>query len=326
MHDIPVSPAPNKPPVSRVQYSGVLGILFRTIFVNIFLAIATLGVYRFWGRTKLRRYIWGRFRVGEEPFLYLGTGAELFKSFLKFSLLFGLPIFVLPVCFAFGLHGTPFEPILKLFNTLLGFYLFALFAYARFSALRYRASRTAWRGIRFQLTGVPRQAVWIQVRNWALNLLTLFLYKPMADVAYFSYVANRVRFGDLKLVYKPQLDELQQFYFKCWLLVLPTFGFSLLWYKAKFYAHIAKYTRLGPVEFRCNITGRELFFLIAGNLLALIFTLGIAYPWVLHRRFEFFAEHFRFRGDLKYESIGQATKRSGAEGAEMFLGGDDFGF
>jgi len=46
------------------------------------LTIVTFGIYRFWARTRLRRYIWSSIKPGGDSFEYTGTGLEKFLGFL----------------------------------------------------------------------------------------------------------------------------------------------------------------------------------------------------------------------------------------------------
>ena len=46
------------------------------------LTIVTFGLYRFWARTRLRRYIWSSIKPGGDSFEYTGTGLEKFLGFL----------------------------------------------------------------------------------------------------------------------------------------------------------------------------------------------------------------------------------------------------
>ncbi len=80
------APAPALPTTvhgGRLIVTARLGALFRIVYVNLILTILTLGIYRFWAKTKLRRYIWRHLMVGGESFEYTGTGKELLLGFLK---------------------------------------------------------------------------------------------------------------------------------------------------------------------------------------------------------------------------------------------------
>src|SRR5882762_4713710 len=63
-------------------YDGRLGPLFSLWLKVTLLAFLTLGFYRFWGRTRVRKYLWSRISLDGERFEYDGTGGELFRRFL----------------------------------------------------------------------------------------------------------------------------------------------------------------------------------------------------------------------------------------------------
>ncbi len=63
-----------------LSFHGKGGELFGIYLVNALLSIVTLNVYYFWGKTKLRRYLWSHTQFMGDRFEYLGTGKELFKG------------------------------------------------------------------------------------------------------------------------------------------------------------------------------------------------------------------------------------------------------
>jgi uncharacterized membrane protein YjgN (DUF898 family) len=116
-------------------------------FTNLLLTIVTLGIYRFWATTRERRYLWSRSRFVDERLEWAGTGMELFIGFLLVLVLFALPFFALGlIAESLVLRGQEaLAGVLTLLSFVVLFYLTGL---ARFRALRYRLSRTRWRGIR----------------------------------------------------------------------------------------------------------------------------------------------------------------------------------
>ena len=73
---------PPWPTVRGYTYDGRLSELYAIFIPNLLLTIVTLGVYRFWAITRMRRYLWSRFVFLGERFEYTGTGGELFRGFL----------------------------------------------------------------------------------------------------------------------------------------------------------------------------------------------------------------------------------------------------
>jgi uncharacterized membrane protein YjgN (DUF898 family) len=56
--------------------------LFRLALINGLLSLITLGIYRFWGKTKIRKYLWSSAEIDGDRFEYIGTGREKFLGFL----------------------------------------------------------------------------------------------------------------------------------------------------------------------------------------------------------------------------------------------------
>ena len=116
-------------------------------FTNLLLTIVTLGIYRFWATTRERRYLWSRTRFVDERLEWAGTGKELFLGFVLVMLLFGIPLVILQFAVqSLAIRGYPgWAAAVGLCAAAALFYLAGV---ARFRALRYRLSRTRWRGIR----------------------------------------------------------------------------------------------------------------------------------------------------------------------------------
>lgn len=114
---------------------------------NLLLTLVTLGFYRFWATARERRYLWSRTRFHGETLEWAGTGKEMLIGFLV-ALLFFLPLVLF---LNFGMQALILrgEPVLATVGGVLSLgALFYLIGVARFRAVRYRLSRTFWRGIR----------------------------------------------------------------------------------------------------------------------------------------------------------------------------------
>lgn len=114
---------------------------------NLLLTLVTLGIYRFWATTRERRYFWSRTRFIDERLEWSGTGLELLIGFLLVLGLVFLPLFLLQFA-AYGMMMRGQTLTLGILFALFYLFLFYLFGVAKFRALRYRLSRSWWRGIR----------------------------------------------------------------------------------------------------------------------------------------------------------------------------------
>src|SRR5579862_8314606 len=73
------------------------GAFFGLFYLNLLLTVLTLGIYRFWAKTKMRRLVWRHVIVAGEGFEYTGTGKELLIGFLKALLVLFPPLLVLGI-------------------------------------------------------------------------------------------------------------------------------------------------------------------------------------------------------------------------------------
>lgn len=163
-------------------------------FTNLLLTIVTLGFYRFWGTARERRYLWSRTRFIDERLEWAGTGLELFIGGMLALFLFVVPYFLAGlVSQALVLRGHETLGGLVVFASLI--FLFYVYGLARYRALRYRLSRTRWRGIRggsddpgfvYGLT-----YMWKTVAGWAPIGLAI----PWSMTSLWNDRWNRLSFG-----------------------------------------------------------------------------------------------------------------------------------
>jgi len=118
-----------------------------TVATNLLLTLVTLGFYRFWAKTRERQYLWSRTRMLGEPLEWAGTGKEMFIGFLV-----ALAVFLPLVLFLnFGVQALILrgQGVAAGIGALVAWILLLWFVgLAQFRAVRYRLSRTYWRGIR----------------------------------------------------------------------------------------------------------------------------------------------------------------------------------
>jgi len=159
-----VSAPASAPGSSVVHFNGRAGEVIPIAVKNALLNIVTLGFYRFWGRTKVRRYLWEKLHVFDTPLEYTGTGKELFAGFLFIVFLVFLPYAALNAGLAAtGLLENP--SFVTIYNALIVISAYYLIGVASYRARRYRLSRTRWRSVRAGQTG----------SGWSYGLWYIFL-------------------------------------------------------------------------------------------------------------------------------------------------------
>lgn len=175
----------------RAAFDGETPGLSEIAFTGGFYTVLTLGLYRFWYATDLRRQLWHRSSLGGAPFEYVGTVKEIFVGFLIMLTLL-TPIYVL-------FYLSEFYPDDDLGQWAgIGFLVSVFFfsGFATYRARRYRLSRTLWRGVRFGQTG---SAVVYALRNFGwliLSVATLGLAVPFWRASQERMRINNTWYGD----------------------------------------------------------------------------------------------------------------------------------
>ena len=181
--------------------------LFWLAFWTGFLTVLTLGIYRFWARTRLRRYIWSAIDAGGDSFEYTGTGLEKFLGFLIALVVLAVYLGLLQVGLSFigfNLWGAvtlepsgPRDVLIQLGVTYVtGLAVLPLIFYAQYRSRRYMLSRTRWRGLRFGLDAAALGYVWRALLYFALSLVTFGLLIPLATFRLEKYMTDRMWYGD----------------------------------------------------------------------------------------------------------------------------------
>jgi uncharacterized membrane protein YjgN (DUF898 family) len=343
-------------PRQALQYDGRLGALYRIFLVNLLLSVITLGIYRFWAITRWRRYFWSRMRFQGERLEYTGRGLELFLGFLMaIGILIGLIIAVALLVMGLGLVYPPLAivPILAIYVL-----IFVLAFAARFSAQRYRLSRTLWCGIRGGMQGSALAYGARAVLYAVLMPFTLFQMLPWMEIRLAEHRISASRLGSAAFSFRGRARSVYPAFAATMVgtivlfgvvagLVWSAIGPQLLpllrtiggndprlpaafqrvmpfvfvgavafgvgaaligcWYSALFMRHVAGNTRLETLAFSSTMTGTRLFWLVLGNSLIVLFTLGLGLPIAMHRIAHLLADNFQVAGTLDVEALHQST-------------------
>lgn len=307
----------------RARFHGDGQELFGIFVVNSLWSILTLSIYYFWGKVRVRRYVWSHGEFAGDRFAFHGTPLELFVGWLKGSpvlaaVIWG-PTIVLMYSQSSDAENWATVGVIAL--------VALLWPIAEIGAHRYRLSRTSWRAIRFSFRGKTWRYALIYLLNWPIWLFTLGLWTPFFNAIKRRYLMNHMRFGDSRFECTAQGGELFKAYLVNWLLFIPTLGLYSFWYLAFRERYYWSKTTYRGAQFRSTITGSQLFELTFVAGLLMVITLGLAWPWVRTWRMKVWLESIELDGALDLHAIRQdpqATDATG-EGFADFLG-VDFGF
>ena len=174
----------------RARFFGEGRPYWRLLVRGAVLLMVTLGLYRFWLMTDIRRFLWSNTELAGDSFEYTGTATELLLGFLV-GVAVLIPIYAFIFLAATGLGIVQLASLLAFI--LMGF----LGQYAVYRARRYRLTRSVFRGLRFHQTGSAWRFAVCAVFWWAMIVLTLGLAFPWAQAALERYKMRNTFYGNL---------------------------------------------------------------------------------------------------------------------------------
>lgn len=186
--------------ILKTEFGGDRGDLFLLALKTSALTLITFGIYRFWAKTRLRRWYWSAVRPGGVPMEYTGTALEKLTGFLFAIILLAL---VLTLANLAGIMTT-----IQIMDDMPGAFVgaiaalplavFPLWFIARYRARRYILSRTRWRSIRFGMSAGAWGYAWRACMYWVLTVLTLGLMWPLKTFQLEKYLTDRTWFGNAR--------------------------------------------------------------------------------------------------------------------------------
>lgn len=317
----PIAPPPK---VFKLGFHGDGIDLAIIVLKNILMTVVTLGIYSFWGKVKVRQFIWHNTEFHGHRLTYHGTGIELLRGWMKvIGVVVGLQLLVQGVAF--------FSPLLGgLVGASLGLVFLFLVPYAIYQSQRYLYSRTTWRGIRFGMAPEAKGFVKAFIQGYLLTLLTLGFYFPVWQNKLYAARMNASRIGTLQVRYTGKDGEAFFMFLRALPLIIVTLGIYFFWYKALVSAYRSEHTWIGSPDLGAarghfEMTGGDYLKLTILNVICFVFTAGLATPWIMAHNLGFMMKRFAFVGDLAFDRIQQVAS-AGSEAAEGMADALDVGF
>ncbi|MEC4674682.1 MAG: YjgN family protein, partial [Nitrospirota bacterium] len=343
-------------------FTGSGRTLFGIFTTNTVWTLLTLGLYSFWGRIKIRRYFHSQTKFAGSRFAFYGTGGELLLGWIKALLAFGIPYSalhyasgqhtevvwqwslnglagILVVCFipvaivgshryrmsrtswrsirfSFRRSAAAFTAVylkgILLSLVTLGIY-YPVFDHARRAFL---TSGTHFGNQAFSFDGDPKvlgQLYFKAFRRLVLTLVTAIVFLWTAKILATQFRPEHV----VDLVFQATVGA--------GAIVTPILIGLWFWFQAAKQRYMWNHTTFGPSRFRATMKGGQIFELKCTNLILLVGSLGLAWPWVQKRNLQFLYYHLGLRGPLGLQHILQQATSASPMGEEL-AGFFDAGF
>jgi uncharacterized membrane protein YjgN (DUF898 family) len=251
-------PPPPVPPPLPVSFTGNRKEFFHLAARGAGLELVTLGFYRFWLVTDIRRHLWSNTVIDGDAAEYTGRGKELLIGFL-IALAILVPIYL--GYFLITIEAERWQGLAS-FPLVASFYVFGQFAIYR--ARRYRLTRTVWRGVRFWMDGsgwayAARATLW-----GLLAIVTLGIALPWRQAALERYKMRHSWYGDLQGKFEGQGWAFFKKIWWLWLvtpiafLFFPVLPFLFAYYKAVEWRWWLSGIRIGGVSLESTLAGDAL--------------------------------------------------------------------
>jgi len=309
---IPSSPQEARPTsIKKIIFKGKGNEFFSVYLLSIFLSIVTLGIYYPWARVKILKYLYNETELEGSSFTFHGIGKEIFIGMLKaltmLAVVFGIYILLL-------VYVNIFIAIL--------FYLVALIFIgpaAVVGSLKYRASRSSWRGIYFGYRGTYKSMFFILLKGLLLTIITFGIYGSWFTTSLYKEILKNLRMGNLTFNYRGQGEDLFVVNLKGIILTYITLGIYFFKYQSDRYKYLMGNINLDlggqTGKVKATTTGFGIFKLAIGNLFIVLFSLGLAMPWAIIRTINFYANNSLLESTINFDEILQTeTDRASATG------------
>lgn len=298
--------------VEPFRFTATGGEYFRIWIVNLLLTIVTLGIYSAWAKVRRLRYFYGSTSLAGTAFEYHGQPLKILKGRL---IAFAALVLYSGLTTVWPLTTLVLVPLLLLATP---------FVIVR--SRRFHMRMSSWRNIRFGFGGTYGGAAAAYLGWGLLAVLTAYLLIPLWLFKKAQYVVDQTSYGRQRLSFTATAGAYLAFHFKAVALAFlasmalilavssggsiirgaglpPASGMALLvallltllgvilataaYYEKSLVNTTFNGVHIGPHRVLARLRTRRLLGLYVTNILGILFTLGLFYPWALVRRLRY---------------------------------------
>ncbi len=288
----------------KFYFHGEGAKLFGIVIVNLLLTLLTLGLYYPWAKAAILQYMYKETELSGSRFTFHGTGKEMFKGFIK-----AVGIFVVIYGVLFGLTYLEMPVLGMIF-----FYLaiFGLLPFVIHGSMRYRLSRSSWKGIHFGYRGDLKEFSKKYYKDVLFSILTLGIYGAWMTMNIRKYTVSHSRYGDVKFDFHGEGGRYFGILVGGYILSIITLGIYSFWWMKDlinyYYNNIEMDQNGTKIPFKSTIKGDGLFGLMIVNFLIVFFTLGLGAPWAQVRTMKYLCNHLFIGGEFDANAVTQTEE------------------
>ena len=324
----------------KTEFEGKAGEYFRIWIVNLFLSIITLGIYSPWAKVVNTKYLYQNLSIEGHRFDYTAVPIQILKGRL-----IAVALLILVAVLS------SYFPTLYLISLLI---LLLLSPWIINRSLSFQFRMTTYRNVSFDFKGDYGNSFWYFLFLPFLSIFTLYLALPAVLRRGSEYQINKTKFGNK--YFKSSLDS-AEFYaasvkvFGAVLVVgivlgvltmvtseiLPVLSalFLVVGYvliialSASIWgALIRNHTFNSSIipdvaSFKSSMEVKAYTGIVFTNVLALIFSLGLAYPWVAIRNMKYLSSTLEVQTEEDVDSVINTIKEENSAVLDEVAGAFD---
>lgn len=177
-----------------IRFEGQPGAFITLVALNTVLTVVTLGIYRFWAKAAVRRYLWSHTRVLGEPLEWRGTGLQLFLGALLTLVVVGFPLAIVQLALVtLARAGQVAAAAVVYVGLIIG--IAYLVNVGLYRSWRYLLAWTSWRGIRGGMATGGWSFGWLGLRMMLLQFVGFGLTQPYTTIRLWNARWNDASFG-----------------------------------------------------------------------------------------------------------------------------------
>lgn len=287
------------PIVRELLFTGTGSEFARIWIINLLLTVCTLGIYSAWAKVRSIHYFYGNTSLDGSSFSFVANPVAILKGRIITFALFGAYTFFQTV-----------EPVVSLILLLAVFPLIPLLVVR---SMRFRMQNTEYRGLKFNFTGSVGHAYSIFFGGVILTYITFGILFPWWDCQKKQYLLGNLKYGNRRFESFPRSGTFYKCAGICILIGIGTMalmfllsiaaipllgeyavmalvfflylGMGVTWayWHVSTTNHVMDSTNLPGVYFRSRMKTPDFVALWVVNIILLVFTVGLATPWVMVR-------------------------------------------
>ncbi|WDE03367.1 DUF898 domain-containing protein [Thalassomonas viridans] len=335
-----------QPKQVTMKFHGKTREYYAIWIVNLLLSIVTLGIYSAWAKVRTQRYFFANTEIDNHRFTYLAEPLQILKGRIIALVVFG----------GFFLLST-LSPLMA--GIFMLFWLAAV-PWLVCKSVQFNMRMTGYRNIRFNFHGQYLRALVVFVIYPILSLFTLYLTMPMALKTIDEFLCKNISYGDKRINTNLSYGSYYKAAFGSFIIAVIIFGLGFTIFApdmsqfadpeqapglmfqlglmaaylvvfiiaGSFYTkvvrnHMFANSQLEDIaNFNSSVGLGSLVALRTTNLLALICTLGLAFPWIKIRNSRYFCQHTQIQvlpgADSVVADQAQGANAIGDEVSEIF--------